>query len=120
MTGKRISRRDMIRTGTLAGGALALPGLLPGLEAADKAKAAKAAAKTSVPAAPAVGPQMGRLRLRNSSPTPRLSGSSGPTMVRSIRCAQAHRAIAATPCGLSTVIGTFSASVLVPGLPGAQ
>ena len=54
---------------------------------------------------------------RNRSATPRLSGSSGPTMVRSI-CSRSASASSASGSARST--GAVRASAAIPGLPGAH
>ena len=71
----------------------------------------------SISAARWLGPKTARPRLASSSASPRVSGSSGPTTVRSIFISSAK---SASRCTSSAAIGTQSASAAIPGLPGAQ
>ena len=68
-------------------------------------------------AAVRLGPNSDRPRAANRSWTPRASGNSGPTTVRSTASAAASARIAS---GSETSTGRFSACWLVPALPGAQ
>src|SRR6202011_5210037 len=68
-------------------------------------------------AAAFVGPKMGQPRVVNSSTTPRVKTSSGPTMVRS-GCSRAASAVIDSRLFRST--GRHSASAAMPLLPVAQ
>ncbi len=71
----------------------------------------------SISAARWLGPKTASPRLASSSATPRVSGSSGPTTVRSIFISVAKSARRWTS---SAARGTRSATAAMPGLPGAQ
>ena len=68
-------------------------------------------------AAAAVGPNSSRPSAAKRSATPRLSGSSGPTTVKSI-CSRSASASSASGSARSTA--TVRASAAIPGLPGAH
>src|SRR5687767_4149167 len=63
------------------------------------------------------GPTMARPAAVKASATPRLSGSSGPTTVKSMR---SRSAIASSCAGLVRLPGTHCATAEIPGLPGVQ
>ena len=69
-------------------------------------------------AAARVGPKTARPRRWSSSTRPSESGSSGPTTVRST--ARRGGEVGELARSRSTAIGTSSASLAMPGLPGAQ
>src|SRR6266571_116328 len=71
----------------------------------------------SISAAARVAPKTARSRFWNSSTMPRVSGSSGPTRVRSMRIFSAKSASSTMDEGS---IGTRSAIFAMPTLPGAQ
>ena len=68
-------------------------------------------------AAARVGPNASSPAFANASTTPRQSGTSGPTTVKSGRFSDAH---ATSPSMFSADTGTFCAISAVPALPGAQ
>jgi hypothetical protein len=63
------------------------------------------------------GPTMARPAALNTSATPTLRGSSGPTTVRSMR---SRSAIASICVGFVRSPGTHCATAEIPGLPGVQ
>ena len=68
-------------------------------------------------AARCVGPNRRSPSAANTSATPRLSGNSGPMIVKSI---SSRRAIAATAWGSAGSTGMHRATRLIPAFPGAH